>query len=115
MMTSTPVTWPQCREQMKLSKLQRLQHTEFDLKLTHPDVFVSYRAALAWAHQELTDNPARYTGDPEMGWCVSVYAEDPGYVCSISQTWWAADHCGEVRPTGALAIVQAVLEMQSGY
>lgn len=115
MITYPPSTWREALAQMKLNKLHRLQHAEFALKISHPEVFVSYRAALAWAHQELTDNPARYTGDPEMRWCVNVFEHKDGYACSVSQAWWAADHCGEVRPTGALAIVQAVLEMQSGY
>lgn len=115
MMSYTPVTWREALAQMKLNKLHRLQHAEFALQISHPEVFVSYRAAKAWALQELHRAPSRYMGDPMYGWCVNVFEHKEGYACSVSQAWWSADHCGGERPTGALAIVQAMLEMQSGY
>jgi hypothetical protein len=98
----------------RLAREARLQQAEFVLKISHPEVFVSYRAAKAWALAELAANPKRYGGD-HGSWSIHVFAQDEGYACSIHQYWWSADHCGAVRPTGALAIVQAVLEMQAGY
>lgn len=103
------------RERLAQVRLQRLQQAEFTLKITHPDVFVSYRAAKSWALSELTRSPHLYSGDSTRDWCVHVFAEKDAFSCSISQAWWSADHCGAARPTGALAIVQAMLEMQSGY
>ena len=94
---------------------QRIAEAEFLLKMHHPEVFVSYRAAKSWALAQLNKHPDRYTGDDQYGWCVHAYKDPDGYCCSISQTWWAGDHCGQTRPTAALAIVQAMLELQVGY
>lgn len=91
-----------------------LRNWEFELQVQLPEVFTSYRAAKAWALTELSGHPRRYSGDHH-GWHVHVFGESSGYACSISQYWWSADHCGDTRPTGALAIVQAVLELRAGY
>lgn len=114
-MSLTPHAWQEVLAQRKQNQLRMLQHTEFALQVLHPDVFVSYRAAKSWAFQELQGNPVRYSGEPDHGWCVSVFADNQGFACSISQAMWNADHCGAVRPTGALAIVQAMLELRTGY
>jgi hypothetical protein len=103
------------RDRLAQVRLQRLQQAEFALKISHPDVFVSYRAAKSWATRELKVNSHLYPGDSNSGWDVHVIPDPEGYACSISQYWWSADHCGAVRPTGALAIVQAVLELRAGY
>lgn len=114
-MIRSQLSWKAGVAIMQAAKLDRLQRAEFALKMSHPEVFVSYRAAHSWALAELNRTPSRYMGDPLYGWCVDVCAHKEGYACSVSQVWWNADHCGAVRPTGALAIVQAVLEMQAGY
>lgn len=98
-------------DQKRANKLQQL---EFALQLSHPQVFTSYRAAKSWALTELSQHPQRYSGDNH-DWHVEVFPAQSGYECSISQYWWSADHCGVCRPTGALAIVQAVLELGAGY
>ena len=99
-------------------RLQRLQQTfqqlEFDLWVKNPDVFNSFRAAKRWALVELTRAPYLYSGD-RAEWHVDIIKNPLGYECSISQHWWAADHVGSSRPTAALAIVQAVLELQAGF
>ena len=92
----------------------RLQQLEFALQISHPQVFTSYKDAKVWALAELSAHPRRYSGDHH-DWHVHVFADKEGYACSISQYWWSADHCGASRPTGALAIVQAMLEIQAGY
>ena len=92
----------------------RLQQLEFALQVAHPEILTSYKAAKAWALAELSQHPQRYSGDNH-SWSVHVFADKEGFACSISQCWWSADHCGAHRPTGALAIVQAMLEIQAGY
>lgn len=98
-------------------KKQTLLNLEFELQLSHPQVFTSYRAAKRWAEHTLKKHPKKYGGD-DHGWLVHVFKTDlttNQFACSISQYWWNADHCGTERPTGALAIVQVMLEMQAGY
>jgi hypothetical protein len=102
------------RARLAQVRLQRLQQAEFALQISHPDVFVSYRAAKSWALKELSLHPRRYSGDHH-DWHVHVFHDTDGYSCSISQYWWSADHSSAVRPTGALAIVQAMLELRAGY
>ena len=100
--------------QVHQQRANRFSQSEFALQMSHPDVFISYRAAKSWALDELSMHPRRYSGDNH-AWSVHVFGDKSGYECSISQYWWSADHCGTQRPTGALAIVQAMLELQAGY
>jgi hypothetical protein len=100
--------------QVKQKRANKFSQAEFALQISHPEVFISYKAAHTWALHELSTHPQRYSGDNH-AWHVHVHGDPAGYECSISQYWWSADHCGALRPTGALAIVQSVLELQVGY
>lgn len=97
-------------------KKQKLLNLEFELQVSHQQVFVNYRMAKSWALKRLQKTPRKYGGDAHE-WHVHVFREAATgmFCCSISQYWWSADHCGAERPTGALAIVQAMLELEAGY
>lgn len=83
---------------------------EFIIQCTHPQVFESYRQAVSWARAKLSNHVRIAQYKPE-SWCICLHASSDGYACSISQPGWSSDYTGDVRSTGALAVVQCVLEL----
>lgn len=83
-----------------------LKDAEFALMVQNPEIFTSMKKAHRWASGSLASI------HPDESWCIYVIREDDGqFCCSISQPSWPGDHCGDKRSTGALAIIQAVLEL----
>jgi hypothetical protein len=72
-----------------------------------PHITSNVLVAWRWAKDRLM----RREGD---GHCFHLHRKRSGISCSFAKPEWAGDHAGEVMPTGALAIVQAVLEYEHG-
>jgi hypothetical protein len=100
-----PTSW---KTLLQKKRQQALELKEFVLMLSHPQIFVSYRAAKAWALAEIKD-------DENSHWIIQVVKENDLFCCCISQPSWPGDHCGTHRATAALAVTQAVMELQVGF
>lgn len=83
-----------------------LADREFALNLQNPDIFHSALKAHSWAKEVLK----AHDNDKEPWYIQLVREKDGSFCAAISQASWAGDHCGQPRGTGALAIIQAVLE-----
>ena len=74
---------------------------------TPPDVTGNVYRALRWAKDRFT----RREGE---GHVFQIVRENGGYVCAFAKPEWPGDHCSQVMPTGAQAVVRAVHEYEQG-